>query len=82
LLDEPAAGVNPTLLQSIMRLIQDLNARGLSFLIVEHNMDLIARLCDPVIVMAEGRTLIEGRFADVAADPTVQEAYMGSRTWA
>ena len=45
-------------------------------------MDMIARLCDPVIVMAEGRRLAEGTFAAVAADPRVQEAYMGRRRWA
>ena len=57
-------------------------AEGLTFLIIEHHMDVIARLCAPVIVMAEGRHLAQGTFAEVAADPRVQEAYMGRRAWA
>ena len=51
-------------------------------LIIEHHLDVIARLCEPVIVMAEGRHLAQGSFGEVAADPRVQEAYMGRRRWA
>jgi branched-chain amino acid transport system ATP-binding protein len=50
---------------------------GISVLLIEHHMDTIASLCDPVIVMAEGRHLRQGSFADLAEDPEVQEAYMG-----
>ena len=82
LLDEPIAGVNPTLARTIGDHLQALRADGLSFLIIEHHLDVIARLCEPVIVMAEGRHLAEGPFAAVAADPRVQEAYMGRRRWA
>ena len=82
LLDEPIAGVNPTLAGEIAEHLQTLRAEGLTFLIIEHHLDLIARLCRPVIVMAEGRHLAEGSFAEVAADPRVQEAYMGRRRWA
>jgi ABC-type branched-subunit amino acid transport system ATPase component len=82
LLDEPIAGVNPTLAREIGEHLQSLRAEGLTFLIIEHHLDVIARLCDPVIVMAEGRHLAEGPFATVAADPRVQEAYMGRRRWA
>ncbi len=82
LLDEPIAGVNPTLAREIGEHLQALRADGLTFLIIEHHLDVIARLCDPVIVMAEGRHLAEGPFAAVAADPRVQEAYMGRRRWA
>jgi len=82
LLDEPIAGVNPTLAGEIAEHLQGLRAEGLTFLIIEHHLDLIARLCRPVIVMAEGRHLAEGSFAQVAADPRVQEAYMGRRRWA
>jgi len=82
LLDEPIAGVNPTLAEEIGRHLLALREQGQSFLVVEHNMDMIARLCEPVIVMADGRKLTEGRFADVAADRQVQEAYMGRRRWA
>jgi ABC-type branched-subunit amino acid transport system ATPase component len=82
LLDEPIAGVNPTLANEIGAHLRALRAEGLTFLIIEHHMDVIARLCDPVIVMAEGRHLAEGSFAAIAADARVQEAYMGRRTWA
>jgi ABC-type branched-subunit amino acid transport system ATPase component len=81
LLDEPIAGVNPTLAREIAEHLQALCAEGVTFLIIEHHLDLIARLCRPVIVMAEGRHLAEGAFAEVAADPRVQEAYMGRRRW-
>ena len=82
LLDEPIAGVNPTLAHEIAEHLRALRADGLTFLIIEHHLDLIARLCRPVIVMAEGRHLTEGAFAEIAADPRVQEAYMGRRRWA
>jgi ABC-type branched-subunit amino acid transport system ATPase component len=82
LLDEPVAGINPTLADELAEHLAKLNAAGLTFLIVEHDLNLIARLCQPVVVMSEGRHLITGRFADVAADPRVQEAYMGRRRWA
>ena len=81
LLDEPIAGVNPTLAEEIADRIRALRDDGVTFLVIEHHMDLIARLCDPVIVMAEGRRLTEGRFAAVQDDPAVQEAYMGRRRW-
>jgi branched-chain amino acid transport system ATP-binding protein/neutral amino acid transport system ATP-binding protein len=82
LLDEPIAGVNPTLAGEIATHLETLRAEGLTFLIIEHHLDVIARLCAPVIVMAEGRRLAEGTFAEVAADARVQEAYMGRRRWA
>ena len=82
LLDEPIAGVNPSLAEEIAAHLRVLRDEGLTFLVIEHHMDLIARLCDPVIVMAEGSRLTEGSFAEVAADPRVQEAYMGRRAWA
>lgn len=82
LLDEPIAGVNPTLANEIAGHLQALRADGIAFLIIEHHLDVIARLCDPVIVMAEGRHLAEGGFAALAVDPRVQEAYMGRRSWA
>ncbi len=77
LLDEPGAGVNPTLLGTIMDKIQEIHARGVSFLIIEHNMDLIAALCDPVLVMAQGGLLMEGPPDAVRRDPRVLEAYLG-----
>jgi branched-chain amino acid transport system ATP-binding protein/neutral amino acid transport system ATP-binding protein len=82
LLDEPIAGVNPSLAEEIADRLRGLREEGITFLVIEHHMDLIARLCDPVIVMAEGRRLTEGSFAAVAGDPVVQEAFMGKRRWA
>ena len=78
LLDEPAAGVNPTLLRTIMARIQTLNVRGLTFLIVEHNMELVAELCGRAHVMAGGRLLASGTPAEVTADVRVLEAYLGA----
>ena len=78
LLDEPVAGVNPALTHEIGSHLAELRAEGFTFLIIEHHLDVIARLCDPVIVMAEGRHLAQGTFAAVAADERVQDAYMGS----
>jgi len=82
LLDEPIAGVNPTLARAIGDRLRELAADGITILLIEHQMDAIARLCEHVIVLAEGRTLIEGTFAALAASPVVQEAYMGRRRWA
>ena len=77
LLDEPGAGVNPTLMRSLVSAIRGLHARGMTFLLIEHDMDLITELCDPVIVLAQGRRLAEGPFAEVRRDPRVLEAYLG-----
>ncbi len=81
LLDEPIAGVNPTLSGEIGEHLLALRDEGLTFLIIEHHMDVIARLCEPVIVLAEGRHLAQGSFTALAADERVQEAYMGRRRW-
>jgi branched-chain amino acid transport system ATP-binding protein len=77
LLDEPGAGVAPPLLAIIMEKIAELNARGTTFLVIEHNMDLVATLCRPVLVMAAGRLLMEGTPEEVTRDPRVVEAYLG-----
>jgi branched-chain amino acid transport system ATP-binding protein len=77
LLDEPGAGVNPALLEVIMQKISALNAQGVTFLIIEHNMDLVMSLCRPVLVMAGGKLLMEGEPEAVRADPRVAEAYLG-----
>jgi len=79
LLDEPVAGVNPTLAREIGGHLRGLLADGISVLLIEHHMDTIAALCDPVVVMAEGLHLRQGSFAELAADPMVQAAYMGQR---
>ena len=78
LLDEPGAGVNPALLDQIVDRIATLNRQGTTFLIIEHNMDLVATLCDPVMVMAQGQLLVSGRADDVLRDPRVVEAYLGT----
>ncbi len=75
LLDEPAAGVNPALLAQIVERIEKLNEQGLSFLLIEHNVELVQRLCHPVLVMAQGRLLAQGDAQTVLADPRVIEAY-------
>jgi ABC-type branched-subunit amino acid transport system ATPase component len=81
LLDEPVAGVNPTLVGEIADHLRALRDEGMTFLVIEHHMDMVAQLCDPVVVMSEGRVLTQGSFAKVADDPAVQEAYMGRRRW-
>ena len=77
MLDEPAAGINPTLAKKLGEHILALKARGITFLIIEHNMRLVAALCDHVVVLVQGRRFTEGRFADLRSDARVQEAYMG-----
>ncbi len=78
-LDEVGAGVNRTLLNTIGDAIVRLNKeRGYTFCVIEHDMDFIARLCDPVIVMAEGHVLAQGTVAEVKADERVIEAYLGT----
>lgn len=78
LLDEPAAGVNRTLLRKLEEKILYLNQqRGYTFILIEHDMETIGKLCHPVICMAEGKVLIEGDFATVRSDPRVLEAYLG-----
>ena len=80
LLDEPGAGVNPTLMVQLQKSIRVLNQQqGYTFCIIEHDMDLIAKLCDPVIVMEAGNVLAQGSMDEVRADPEVVEAYL-SRT--
>jgi neutral amino acid transport system ATP-binding protein len=78
LLDEPAAGVNPVLIETIERHIRRLNAEGLTFLVVEHDMPLVMRLCDPVIVLDRGRKIAEGPAAEMQTDPRVLDAYLGN----
>jgi branched-chain amino acid transport system permease protein len=77
LLDEPAGGINPTLIERLVERIRELNARGTTFLIVEHNMPLVADLCDPVIVLARGTKIAEGPASEIQRDPAVLDAYLG-----
>lgn len=78
LLDEPMAGVNPTLAKKIMEKVQELRAdRGLTFLLIEHDMEIVFRYCGRIIVMAEGRKLAEGDEARIRANQVVIDAYLG-----
>ena len=78
LLDEVGAGVNRTLLNEISDAIIRLNKeKNYTFFVIEHDMDLIEKICDPVIVMAEGSVLFEGKFAEVKSNEEVIEAYLG-----
>ena len=78
-LDEVGAGVNRTLLNTVGDAILRLNEeRGYTFCMIEHDMDFIARLCDPVICMAEGRVLAEGTIDEIRSNEQVIEAYLGT----
>jgi branched-chain amino acid transport system ATP-binding protein len=77
MLDEPAGGVNPTLMGRIMDHIRELNRSGITFLIVEHNMDVVMNLCQAIIVMAHGEFLTEGTPEAIRGDDIVLDAYLG-----
>ncbi|MBC6461145.1 ABC transporter permease subunit [Actinomadura sp. HBU206391] len=77
LLDEPAGGVNPSLLGRLTEVIRELNASGVTFLIVEHNIPLVLELCDPVVVFSHGAPIAEGPPARIREDPLVLDAYLG-----
>ena len=80
LLDEPGAGVNPTLMNQLVEYIRRSCAdKGLTFLLIEHNMDLVMRLCNPIIVMSNGESIAEGSPDEVRRDPRVLQAYLGGR---
>jgi neutral amino acid transport system ATP-binding protein len=78
LLDEPAGGVNPSLLKHLGGRIKELNKEGVTFIIVEHDMEFVMKLCDQVSVMHQGSALREGTPAEVRNDPAVLEAYLGT----
>ena len=78
LLDEPTAGVNPVLIETMERHIRERNAAGITFLIVEHDMTFVMRLCDPVIVLDAGKPIFAGEPAVVQNNPLVLDAYLGS----
>lgn len=80
LLDEPAAGVNRTLLRELARYIwEQCHEHGITYVIVEHDMDLISKLCDPVIVMSQGHPLAVGKFEEIKTNTNVLDAYLGSQ---
>lgn len=80
LLDEPAAGVNPTLLEEIIDRIRDIHSQGVTFLIIEHNMELVMRLCSSILVMAEGGILMRGSPEKIRSDPRLIDAFLGGGT--
>jgi neutral amino acid transport system ATP-binding protein len=77
LLDEPLAGVNPSLEQKILERIHDLREEGYTFLLVEHDMDVVMNNCDPIIVMHQGTVLAEGHAEEIRDDEQVINAYLG-----
>jgi ABC-type branched-subunit amino acid transport system ATPase component len=79
LLDEPGAGVNPTLMNSLVKDIErSRDEKNITFLLIEHDMDLVMRLCDPVIVMSNGGKLAEGTPSEIRSNKQVIEAYLGT----
>jgi branched-chain amino acid transport system ATP-binding protein len=78
LLDEPAAGVNPSLMQILIERIEALNRQGTTFVVIEHNMDFVMRHCDPVIALAEGKIVFQGTADAARADPLLLDAYLGT----
>jgi ABC-type branched-subunit amino acid transport system ATPase component len=77
LLDEPAAGVNPVLLETLVDRIVRLNQRGVTFLVIEHNIDLVLTVCRPIVVMAHGKLIYHGDAAGMRQDRRVLDAYLG-----
>ena len=78
LLDEPTAGVNPVMIETMERHIRALHEAGLTFLVVEHDMGLVMRLCDPIVVVDRGAKIAEGPAAVVQRDSVVLDAYLGA----
>jgi branched-chain amino acid transport system ATP-binding protein len=77
LLDEPLAGVNPTMIRTLVGHIEELNARGHTFVVIEHNMEIVMSLCRRIIVLSQGCQIAEGTPDEVADNPLVLDAYFG-----
>jgi ABC-type branched-subunit amino acid transport system ATPase component len=78
MLDEPTAGVNPVMIETMEHHIRDRHAAGVTFLIVEHDMSFVMRLCDPVVVLDQGREIFVGAPQEVQTNPLVLDAYLGA----
>jgi branched-chain amino acid transport system ATP-binding protein len=77
LLDEPLAGVNPATINTLVSHIRELNGRGHTFVVIEHNMEVVMSLCRRIVVLSQGEQIAEGAPAEVAEDPRVLDAYFG-----
>jgi len=77
LLDEPMAGVNPTMINNLMGHIVELNGRGYTFVVIEHNMEVVMSLCRRIVVLSQGERIAEGTPAEIADNPLVLDAYFG-----
>ncbi len=78
LLDEPAGGVNPVMIEKMMEMVEALNRQGKTFLLVEHNMRLVMELCQHIVVLDHGQKIAEGGPSEIQNNPLVLEAYLGS----
>ncbi len=77
LLDEPLAGVNPAMIENLVRHILELNGQGYTFVVIEHNMEVVMSLCRRIVVLSQGERIAEGTPAEVADNPLVLDAYFG-----
>lgn len=78
LLDEPMAGVNPTMIKTLLARIEELNARGFTLVVIEHNMEVVMSLCRRIVVLSQGAVIAEGTPAEIHRNPAVMDAYFGS----
>lgn len=78
LLDEPMAGVNPTMIKALVTHIQELNAQGYTFVVIEHNMEVVMSLCRRIVVLSQGEKIAEGTPAEIHDNPVVMDAYFGT----
>jgi branched-chain amino acid transport system ATP-binding protein len=77
LLDEPMAGVNPTMIQALVGRIKELNGQGYTFVVIEHNMEVVMALCRRIVVLSQGEKIADGTPAEIRDDPAVMHAYFG-----
>ena len=78
LLDEPTAGVNPRLIGDLISAMREMSREGVTLVIIEHNMNVVMKLCQHIVVLHHGRVLRQGAPSDIQRDPVVQDAYLGA----